>query len=89
MVRASFFSFLFLLRVRVEIMGSQNCGIVEKSQSEFVMTNPIIFTPTRRSVLMQLAARRVPCIDGRRIVREACLMMLTQCFFRAQSFGRP
>jgi hypothetical protein len=34
------------VRVRVEIMGSQNCGIVGKSQSVLIMTNPIIFTRT-------------------------------------------
>eukprot|EP01047_Picozoa_sp_COSAG01_P056871 COSAG01_NODE_6503_length_3629_cov_17.985269_7_plen_125_part_00 len=34
-------------RVRVEIMGSQNCRIVEKSQSLHIMINPIIFTRTR------------------------------------------
>jgi hypothetical protein len=37
------------LRVRVEIMGSQKCRIVGKSQSVLIMTNPIIFTRTRRS----------------------------------------
>jgi hypothetical protein len=37
-----------LLRVRVEIMGSQKCGIVGKSQSvPIIMINPIIFTRTR------------------------------------------
>ena len=36
------------LRVRVEIMGSQKCGIVGKSQSVLIMINPIIiFTRTR------------------------------------------
>eukprot|EP01047_Picozoa_sp_COSAG01_P046947 COSAG01_NODE_4444_length_5017_cov_4.901179_4_plen_409_part_00 len=35
-------------RVRGEIMGSQKCRIVGKSQSVIIMTNPIIFTRTRR-----------------------------------------
>jgi|EP01047_Picozoa_sp_COSAG01_P030297 hypothetical protein len=39
-----------LLRVRVEIMGLQNIGIVGKSQSVLVMINPIIFTRTRTLV---------------------------------------
>eukprot|EP01047_Picozoa_sp_COSAG01_P033587 COSAG01_NODE_2478_length_7613_cov_477.283737_4_plen_335_part_00 len=33
--------------VRVEVMGSQNCRIVRKSQSVLMMINPIIFTRTR------------------------------------------
>jgi hypothetical protein len=33
--------------VRVEIMGSQKCGIVGKSQPVLIMINPIIFTRTR------------------------------------------
>jgi hypothetical protein len=35
------------LRVRVEILGSQKCGIVAKSQSVLIVTNPIIFARTR------------------------------------------
>jgi hypothetical protein len=35
------------VRVRVEIMGSQTCRIVGKSQPVFIMINPIIFTRTR------------------------------------------
>jgi hypothetical protein len=35
------------LRVRVEIMGSQKCGIVGESQSALMMIDPIIFTRTR------------------------------------------
>jgi hypothetical protein len=35
------------IRVRVEIMGSQNCRIVGKSQPVLFMINPIIFTRTR------------------------------------------
>jgi hypothetical protein len=34
-------------RVRVEIMGSQKCGIVGKSQPVLMMIDPIIFTHTR------------------------------------------
>jgi hypothetical protein len=33
--------------VRVEIMGSQKCGIVGKSQPVLIMSHPIIFTRTR------------------------------------------
>jgi hypothetical protein len=36
-----------LLRVWVEIMGSQKCRIVGKSQPVLIMINPIIFTRTR------------------------------------------
>jgi hypothetical protein len=35
------------LQVRGKIMGSQNCGIVGKSQSVLIMINSIIFTRTR------------------------------------------
>jgi hypothetical protein len=37
------------VRVRVEIMGSQKCRIVGKSQSAVVMINPIIFTLALRA----------------------------------------
>jgi hypothetical protein len=36
-----------LIRVRVEIMGSQKCGIVGKYQPVLIMIKPIIFTRTR------------------------------------------
>ena len=36
-----------MVRVRAEIMGSQKCGIVGKSQSVLLVINPIIFTCTR------------------------------------------
>eukprot|EP01049_Picozoa_sp_SAG25_P010623 SAG25_NODE_1181_length_3670_cov_3.991319_2_plen_64_part_00 len=32
--------------VRVEIMGSQKCGIVGKSQPALIVINPMIFTRT-------------------------------------------
>jgi hypothetical protein len=35
---------LLVVRVRVEIMGSQTCGIVGQSQSVLIMIRPIIFT---------------------------------------------
>ena len=35
------------LRVRVEIMGSQKCTIVAKSQSVLIVIHPIISTRTR------------------------------------------
>jgi hypothetical protein len=38
---------VLVLRVRVEIMGSQKCGIVGQSQPVLIMINPIIFTRTR------------------------------------------
>jgi hypothetical protein len=44
-----------LVRVRVEIMGSQKCGIVEKSQSALIMINPVIFTRTRNHSVAQLS----------------------------------
>jgi hypothetical protein len=34
--------------VRVEIMGSQTCGFVGKSQSVLIMISPMIFTRTRK-----------------------------------------
>eukprot|EP01047_Picozoa_sp_COSAG01_P098993 COSAG01_NODE_29095_length_645_cov_1.393773_1_plen_54_part_01 len=34
------------LRVRVEMMRSQKCGIVSKSQSFLMMIHPMIFTRT-------------------------------------------
>jgi hypothetical protein len=39
-----------VIRVRLEIMGSQQCRIVGKSQPVLIMINPIIFTRTRISV---------------------------------------
>eukprot|EP01049_Picozoa_sp_SAG25_P006187 SAG25_NODE_454_length_7870_cov_2.720499_4_plen_187_part_00 len=38
-----------VLRVRVEIMRSQTCGIVGKYQPVLILANPIIFTRTRCS----------------------------------------
>eukprot|EP01047_Picozoa_sp_COSAG01_P007348 COSAG01_NODE_279_length_19520_cov_41.772154_1_plen_45_part_10 len=38
-----------MVRVRVEIMGSQKCRNVGKSQPVLTMINPIIFTRTRSS----------------------------------------
>jgi hypothetical protein len=38
------------VRVRVEIMGSQNSGIVGKYQPVLIMINPMIFTRTRMCV---------------------------------------
>jgi hypothetical protein len=35
------------VRVRVEIMGSQKCRIVGKSQPVLIVIDPIIFTRTR------------------------------------------
>ena len=46
-------------RVRVEIIGSQNCRIVGKSQSVLIMINPIISTRTRMMYVMPLCWRRV------------------------------
>jgi|EP01047_Picozoa_sp_COSAG01_P080535 hypothetical protein len=37
--------------VRVEIMGSQNCGIVGKSQSVLMMIDPMISTRTRHRIV--------------------------------------
>eukprot|EP01047_Picozoa_sp_COSAG01_P020908 COSAG01_NODE_1196_length_11303_cov_16.500714_14_plen_63_part_00 len=38
---------VLIVRVRVEIMGSQTCRIAGKSQSVLIMINPMIFTRTR------------------------------------------
>jgi hypothetical protein len=38
------------LRVRVETMGSQKCGVVGISQTVLIMINPIIFTRTCRII---------------------------------------
>jgi hypothetical protein len=63
------------MRVRVEIMGSQKCGIVGKSRSVPFMINPIIFTRTRmfafgaggaRGAGLHCAASRRPRTGGRR-----------------------
>jgi hypothetical protein len=43
--------------VRVEIMGSQKCRIVGKSQSVLIMISPIISTRTR-TILPVLRSRR-------------------------------
>jgi hypothetical protein len=40
-------SFLQVIRVRVEIMGSQKCRIVGKSQPVLIAIDPIIFARTR------------------------------------------
>jgi hypothetical protein len=44
------------LRVRVEIMESQKCRIVGKSQSVLIMMNIIIFTRTRTAPLIYALA---------------------------------
>jgi hypothetical protein len=56
------------LRVRVEIMGSQKCGIVGKSQPALIMINPMIFTRTRRATVVWLAghARHSPATVSQR-----------------------
>jgi hypothetical protein len=41
------------IRVRVEIMGSQKCRIVGKSQPVLVMIDPIIFTRTRMVMMIR------------------------------------
>jgi hypothetical protein len=46
------------LRVRVEIMGSQKCRIVGKSQSVLIMINLIIFTRTRRTAMAHAESDR-------------------------------
>jgi hypothetical protein len=45
------------VRVRVEIMGSQKCRTVGKSQSVLMIINPIIFTRTRMSCAVVTARR--------------------------------
>eukprot|EP01047_Picozoa_sp_COSAG01_P004527 COSAG01_NODE_150_length_23941_cov_44.277200_15_plen_213_part_00 len=49
---------------RVEIMGSQTCRIVGKSQSGLIVINPIIFTRTRRPACQ-------PCSAGLAAARAA------------------
>jgi hypothetical protein len=49
-----------LIRVRVEIMGSQKCGIVGKYQPVLMMINPIIFTRTRMWPACAQRARSQP-----------------------------
>jgi hypothetical protein len=53
-----------MIRVRVEIMGSQKCGIVGKSQSVLIVTNPNIFTRTRIIAPSRRHCAR-PCVGGR------------------------
>jgi hypothetical protein len=72
------------LRVRVEIMGSQKCRHVGKSQSFLVRIDPVIFTHTRTSASSSVscatkptpawrrtAPRRLPCTP----TTHAALMM--------------
>jgi hypothetical protein len=47
------------IRVRVEIMGSQKCGIVGESQPVLMMINPIIFTRTRTDQERRVAGREL------------------------------
>jgi hypothetical protein len=49
-----------VLRVRVEIMGSQKCRTVGESQSVLIMIDPIISTCTRTT--MPLVLRSAPCL---------------------------
>jgi hypothetical protein len=63
------------LRVRVEIMGSQNCGIVGKSQPVLIMANPIIFTHTRRNdklnkLTIELAQARARAAEAEETMAE-------------------
>jgi hypothetical protein len=52
------------LRVRVEIMGSQKCGIVGKSQSVLMMINPMISTRTRTRTSARRKSVHVPSCYG-------------------------
>jgi hypothetical protein len=45
--------------VRVEIMGSQKCGIVGKYQSVLIMINLILFTRTRRYGVIPKDAKKM------------------------------
>eukprot|EP01047_Picozoa_sp_COSAG01_P007663 COSAG01_NODE_293_length_19376_cov_41.772060_15_plen_150_part_00 len=56
-----------LIRVRVEIMGSQKCGIVGKSQSLLIMNDPMISTRTRT---LPASSPRAAC--GGRVAEEQC-----------------
>jgi hypothetical protein len=71
------------LRVRVEIMGSQKCGIVGKSQSVLVMINPMIFTrtrtPERPLVCTTWWGRGVGCQHRGSESRTACVRALMLC----------
>eukprot|EP01047_Picozoa_sp_COSAG01_P057356 COSAG01_NODE_6620_length_3574_cov_9.974676_4_plen_165_part_00 len=40
-----------MVRVRVEMLGSQNCGIVGKSQPVLMMIDPMISTRTRNRIV--------------------------------------
>eukprot|EP01047_Picozoa_sp_COSAG01_P093188 COSAG01_NODE_24381_length_781_cov_1.016129_2_plen_146_part_01 len=62
-----------LLRVRVEIMGSQKCRIVGKSQSVLMMIDPIIFTRTRTATFLLRAQGRMASEKERSKGRKATL----------------
>jgi hypothetical protein len=48
------------IRVRVEIMGSQKCGIVGESQPVLMMIHPVISTRNRRAAHLRCAAAAAP-----------------------------
>jgi hypothetical protein len=60
------------IRVRGEIMGSQKCRIVGKSQSVLIMINPIISTRTRWVPL-----RRARLSGGRTWITYVCVCGVT------------
>jgi hypothetical protein len=62
---AAILSLLLSTRVGVEILGSQKCRIVGKSQPVLMMIDPMISTRTRRCALTDLIRRAVDDQEGR------------------------
>jgi hypothetical protein len=79
------------LRVRVEIMGSQQCGIVGKSQSVLMMIHPMISTRTRTTYVAQQRLgschAQVPRARGA-APRRVCAMQLLRSSITARSVGQ-
>jgi cytochrome bd-type quinol oxidase subunit 2 len=69
--------------VRVEIMGSQKCRIVGKSQSALILINPVIFTRTRTL----WAASSSPKSLGS-LLLLLLLLLLTECAHSDRAWPR-
>jgi|EP01047_Picozoa_sp_COSAG01_P034766 hypothetical protein len=65
-VRASSGAQASSIRVRVEIMGSQKCGTVGKSQSVLMRIDPMISTRTRTRIYIRYR-RAVVVGNGRQV----------------------
>jgi cytochrome bd-type quinol oxidase subunit 2 len=71
--------------VRVEIMGSQKCRIVGKSQSALILINPVIFTRTRT---LWAASSSPKSLGSLLVLVLVLLLLLTECAHSDRAWPR-